>query len=452
VRPLVTAIFAVALCLATCSFGLGAWRFVEWSLADRAQSSSLAGVGVVIASACWGFMVARWCGLLVLSYLRIVDDARRVPPVIDAWPHVSILVPAYNEQETIAAALESLLTLDYPDFDVVVIDDGSRDATFERATEFARQHPEMRLRVFRKPNGGKWTAHNFGFRRTDAELILCLDADSRLRSDALRKLVARMEDPDVAAVAGQVRVRNRVNVVTRLQALEYLVANGALRLAQSRSGHVLVVPGPIGLFRRDVMEEVFLRYGEPDRPLKDGEVAGPYEGDTFAEDFDLSVAFLGLGRKIVYEPDAVSDTKAPDNLLALLNQRYRWSRGSMQVIRKFFRRGAANGGAAARPGLYAWVVLCYVAELAMFPFVFGLSLIGLAPALVDVATFPAIAMGLALIWALNASISAMYVVVHRDDPRLILVVPLLDVYFGCLLSAGLVFALIDEARNTRMKW
>ncbi len=103
-----------------------------------------------------------------------------------------------------------------------------------------------------------------------------------------------MADPQVAAVAGQIRVRNRHNVLTRLQAMEYLMGNGCARMAMSLNKTVLIVAGPLGLFRRCALEEVFLRYGRADGPLAEGQVDGPFEGDTFAEDFDLSMAVLSL--------------------------------------------------------------------------------------------------------------------------------------------------------------
>lgn len=448
---LATVIFVLTLLFATIAFSLWYVRFIGW-LGIHAQNFSFFYRFMIIAvSVCWAIMLARWGFLLTASYIQLVRDSRTKFPTIHHWPHVSILIPAYNEEPTIVPALSALKKLNYPHFDVAVIDDGSKDRTFELASEFAAQHPELNIRVYRKPNGGKWSAHNFGFQRTSGELLLCLDADSRLRPESLRLLVARLVDAKVAAVSGQVSVRNRNNLLTYLQSLEYLMANGALRLAQSLFGQVLVVPGPIGLFRRDVLEEVYLRFASHDHPLAVGEYAGPYEGDTFAEDFDLSVAILALGHKIVYEPVAVSDTKAPDSLLVLLNQRYRWSRGSLQVIRKYLKRQRA-GIIPWNAGLFSWLCFCYLLEIAMFPFVYSMGLITLTPFLMHPSTFAIMLIGTLLVWGLNASIAAMYVAVHRDQWKLLSAVPFLDFYFGLCLSAGLVYSLIDEARNTRMKW
>ncbi len=448
---LVSVIYGSTVFFSTIAFTLWYIRFYGW-LGEHAKNfSPFYRVMIITVSLCWAIMLARWAFLLTISYIQLVRDWRTKAPDIQHWPHVSVLVPAYNEEETITPALGSFRHLDYPDYDVVVIDDGSKDRTFELASKFAQENPDLNIRVYRKPNGGKWSAHNFGFQRTRGELVLCLDADSRLRPASLRLLVARLVDQNVAAVSGQVSVRNRGNLLTYLQAIEYLMANGALRLAQSFFGQVLVVPGPIGLFRRDVLEEVFLRFVDAEAPLKPGEYAGPFEGDTFAEDFDLSVSILSLGHKILYEPVAVSDTKAPDSLMVLLNQRYRWSRGSLQVIRKYLGR-LSRQQIEFRPGLFSWLVFCYLLEIAMFPFVYGMGLVSLTPFMMHPSTFKIMMTGTLLVWGLNASIAALYIAVHRDKWRLLLAVPFLDFYFGLCLSAGLAYSLLDEGRNTKMKW
>ena len=175
---------------------------------------------------------------------------------------MSIFVPAYNESENIEAALESLLSLDYPCYEVIVVDDGSTDDTYARALRFAGTHDRCTFHIHRKVNGGKWSAHNFAFRRSVGELVLCLDADSRVDPGSLRRMVVHLADPQIVAVAGQIRVRNRQSLLTRLQAIEYLMGNGCARMAMSLNGTVLIVAGPLGLFRRCVLEDVFLQYGQ----------------------------------------------------------------------------------------------------------------------------------------------------------------------------------------------
>jgi poly-beta-1,6-N-acetyl-D-glucosamine synthase len=398
-------------------------------------------------------------GMALLNHRR---DVNRPPPRLPRWPAVSVLVPAYNEGETIDAAIESLVGLDYPRYEVIVVDDGSRDETLARARKYVgSHHGRCTVRVLSKPNGGKWSALNYGFRHAASELLLCVDADSRLGPDALTRLVGRMADPGVSAVAGQVRVRNRVNLLTRLQGLEYVISNGLVRAAQSLWGCVLVVPGPIGLFRRSALEELFLRYGaapserpggaQPAPIVPAGGVPGPFESDTFAEDFDLSLAILSLGGRIVYEPLAVSHTKAPQGAAALLNQRYRWCRGTIQVLRKFLRR-ARRSPELLHPRLVAWLTITYLMELVVMPAAACVAVCLLGTFLASGGD-PVPLLGWAAAFLLvNLNATAFFTDIHGDTPGTLAVLPVYDLYHSFLLNGGWVIAVVDELRGSRMRW
>jgi poly-beta-1,6-N-acetyl-D-glucosamine synthase len=432
-------------------------RFINWAQdwQTRFGPNWLVALAPFVLVTVFCLSAGRWCCFLILSFrvfLRKRHQAR--DPLLSVaplhWPLVSIFVPAYNESETISRALQSLLRLDYPRYEIIVVDDGSSDDTFDQAKTFAGNHGHCTLRVLRKPNGGKWSAHNHAFHHSRGELILCLDADSQVEPSALKLLVRHMADAQVAAVAGQIRVRNRINLLTRLQGLEYLIANGALRMAQSSNGTVLVVPGPIGLFRRSVLEEVYLRYGLLSS-LREGHVAGPFEGDTFAEDFDLSVAILSLGYRIEYEPRAVSQTKAPDSVFGLLNQRYRWCRGTIQVLRKYFRR-ARSSPEILQPRLLAWISITYLFELLMVPFAYTTTIVFLVMFLLQGGTVVPFIAWTGAFLLLNANVSALFVSMHRDRLSLLHVLPCFDLYHGFLLNSGWAIAAFDEIRGVRMRW
>jgi cellulose synthase/poly-beta-1,6-N-acetylglucosamine synthase-like glycosyltransferase len=386
--------------------------------------------------------------LSFLSYCRARRPARRAPV---QWPLVSVFVPAYNESENIEAALESLLLLDYPRYEVIVVDDGSTDDTYSRACRFAGRHDRCTIHVHRKANGGKWTAHNYAFRRSVGELVLCLDADSRVDPGSLRRMVVHMADPQVAAVAGQIRVRNRHNLLTRLQAMEYLMGNGCARMAMSFNGTVLIVAGPLGLFRRCVLEDVFLQYGQMSQGTKEGQFSGPFEGDTFAEDFDLTMAVLSLGGRIRYEPTAVSHTRAPDTMLALLSQRYRWCRGTVQVLRKYFQR-VRNRKDICRPRLLFWLGATYLLDLVMLPILY-LCVLGtlLIVATSDVGCLEMLGWA-SLTLLVNLNAAAMFVLVQGDQLRLLHILPIYDIYQSFLLTLGWLIAIVDEVRGTSMRW
>lgn len=446
---------ALGLVLAILLFGYSTYRLLDWAynlLAGQGRWAA-ASVAAILAVA---ILLAglRWCcffAMAVLNHRRAIAS----PDCAEAacrWPTVSILAPALNEGETIDAALASLLRIDYPRFEVIVVDDGSTDATLERARRYQGCHGHCIIRVFTKPNGGKWSALNYAFRRSNSELVLCVDADSRLEPQALRRLVERMHDPHVTAVAGQVRVRNRSNLITRLQGLEYVIANGLIRMAQSLSGTVLVVPGPIGLFRRAALEEVYLRFGSGlATARRAGEVEGPFEGDTFAEDFDLSLAILSLGGRVVYEPRAVSHTKAPESVMRLLNQRYRWGRGTVQVLRKFCRR-ARSAPEMFHPRLAAWLAVTYFAELLVLPAVSVVAIVFFAAYLTAGADPTPLLMWAAAFMLVNLNTAAFFTALHEDTPSMLLALPFYDLYHNLLLSSGWLIAAIDEARGARMRW
>jgi len=203
------------------------------------------------------FVLLRWCAVQTMAFIVHCKLKTNRPDSPTTWPLVSILVPAYQEATTIASALRALVDLDYPNYEIIVVDDGSSDDTFDQASAFVGRHDRCSLQLLRKANGGKWSALNLAFERAAADLVLCIDADSRISPDALKRLIMRMDRPEVAGVSGQITVRNRRRIITRLQAYEYVVANGGLRTAQSLFGMVLVVPGPIGLYRRKALQDVF---------------------------------------------------------------------------------------------------------------------------------------------------------------------------------------------------
>ena len=397
----------------------------------------------------------RWCTCFAMAYMAYRRNLQPRSPVPHHWPRISILVPAYNEGETIEGALESLLQNDYPRYEVIVVDDGSSDDTFALARKFEGRHGNCTVRVHSKPNGGKWSALNFAFQCSTGEFILCVDADSRLGPGSMYRLAVRLSDPRVDAVAGQVQVRNQANVLTRLQALEYLMSNGLMRMAQSLSGTVLIIPGPIGLFRRGVLEEVFTRYGLSEVSNKAGHVAGPFEGDTFAEDSDLSLTILSLGRRIVYEPEAISYTKAPVTTFRLLNQRYRWQRGNIQVLRKFVRRVRSNPEMLSLR-LIAWIAMTYLVELSFLPVANIIGVVFFVMSISSGVASSGVASSL-LGWflafmLLNVNAAFFFASFHRHTQKVLLVLPFYDLYHDLMLNSCLFIAVLDEIRGVGMRW
>ena len=240
------------------------------------------------------------------------------------YPFISILVPVFNEGVVLKSAIGSLLEIDYPNYEIIIVNDGSTDDTAvigESIVGYQKgKSGFVKVSLINKPNGGKAKALNAGIQYSEAQFVLCMDGDSQLSPNTLRLAIRHFVDPAVGAVAGNVKVQNRKKFWTDLQALEYVEGLNMARSAQGFLQMVNIIPGPIGLFRKSALRD-----------------AGFYSSDTFAEDADITLKLLAHGWRIIYEPNAIAYTEAPISIYQLLKQRYRWTRGILQAIRKHKR-------------------------------------------------------------------------------------------------------------------
>jgi cellulose synthase/poly-beta-1,6-N-acetylglucosamine synthase-like glycosyltransferase len=283
-------------------------------------TSSLIEYATIVALVIFLFiLLIRYFGILIFSYFYMNEYTFK--PTNGFKPFVSIVIPVFNEAKIIKRSVKSLMKLDYPNYEIIIVNDGSTDNTKEVAEELVGFkkgiYNKVKISLINKPNGGKSSALNLGVKISRAEFVLCMDGDSLLTPPSLKMAVRHFVNPEIGAVAGNVKVLNRGKFFTDLQALEYLEGLNMARSAQSSIKLVNIIPGPIGLFRKRAIES-----------------AGFYTSDTFAEDADLTLRILSKGWKINYEPNSISFTEAPVKLQQLLKQRYRWTRGILQSIRK----------------------------------------------------------------------------------------------------------------------
>lgn len=262
-------------------------------------------------------LLFRYFALLNLAYINMAKYTAQDDDDNDFLPMVTVIAPVYNEGVLLEATLDALVQLDYPLYEVLLINDGSKDNTLEIGMKYVGHYPNCELRIVDKPNGGKSTALNAGIQVAQSDFVLNVDGDAVLSPDTLTKAVRHMKDPRVGAVAGNVKVSNRDNMWTTLQALEYVEGLNMARSAQASVKLVNIIPGPLGLFRKQA--------------IIDGNW---YATDTFAEDCDLTLKIIREGWRADYEPEAISYTEAPNKLIDLLKQRYRWTRGIIQAVRK----------------------------------------------------------------------------------------------------------------------
>src|SRR5262245_725302 len=307
-------------------------------LVDRPVFATLGWLGHFIKAL---FFFAIWLGVARLLFLcglalrsRAVEK-RRNPPELPAQQNLqSVLVPAYNEEKVIEQTIRRILESDYPNLEVIVIDDGSTDDT----SCVVREHfsDDARVKLITVANGGKAAALNRGLAEARGDVIVALDADTHFQRDSIRRLVRWFEDPTIGAVAGNAKVGNRINIITRWQALEYVTSQNLERRALATLGSVTVVPGAIGAWRRETLLKL-----------------GGLPADTLAEDQDLTIALQKSGYKVLFDSTAIAWTEAPDTVEGLIKQRFRWVFGTLQCLWKHrdttFRRRYGSLGLVAMP-------------------------------------------------------------------------------------------------------
>jgi poly-beta-1,6 N-acetyl-D-glucosamine synthase len=383
---------------------------------------------MLVLLAVLGVLLVRHFLLLWFSFLNHLDDGNEADP--EHEPLVSIIVPAFNEERVIEHVIRSLERLDYSRFEIIVVDDGSDDATHRRARALERDDGRTPIRVVTQPNGGKAQAINRGIASARGDYIMCVDSDSVLTPGSLRAAMRHFRDPHVGAVAGNVKVTNRVNLLTWLQALEYVEGLNMVRSAQAFFRVVSIVPGPLGVFRREAVQG-----------------AGGSSSDTFAEDCDLTLALVARGWRIKYEPRAIAWTEAPERLMPLLKQRYRWSRGILQALRKhrgiLWRRG--NLGARL-------TVLYMTFESVVWPVANVIANLFL----VWIAVHYGVSRLLVLWWlqlTLLDMVGALFsVAMEREDFRLVPLAVLYRVSYILLIDVAKCLATLEELLGVPMVW
>lgn len=230
------------------------------------------------------------------------------------YPSVTIMVPCYNEEKTLEKTIKSLLSLDYPSekLKIFIIDDGSRDGTWNLMQQY-KDHPN--IKIFHKENGGKHTALNLGLKNLESDFVGCLDADSFVHNQALKRIIRTFEsDPKIMAVAPSILVFNPKNIIQTVQRLEYEMANYVKKMLGFIGG-IHVTPGPFSIFRRNVFDEL-----------------GPYKKAHNTEDQEIGLRMQEHWYKIDACPDAYVYTNSPNSMMKLHRQRVRWIYGFIRNL------------------------------------------------------------------------------------------------------------------------
>lgn len=363
--------------------------------------------------------------VLVRLFLSIVYNLTRIKKETNVFPKISIIVPAFNEAKTITNCIRSLQNLDYPNFEIIVVDDGSNDGTYEVANQCEG------ATVFRQKNQGKPIALNNGISHSSGEIILTVDADTELDRGALKPIANRFVCNDkLGAVAGNVKVKREPSILNIIQSAEYATGINLVRKGQSVLGTVMVVPGPVAALKKEAIEQVEF-----------------FSDDTFAEDFDITVKILKKGYEIEYEEASLAYTDTPKNTEDLIKQRRRWYRGMLQVLDKhkgmYFNRKYGIVGFFGIPNLWFDTIapflnigLLFVTLLTwMITGEFSVSLFGIATYL-----------GFSLILSILGLILE-----PKPEKRNYLALPLL-LFYNMFLDGIRIMSLTEEMMNILMDW
>ncbi|HET9648489.1 MAG TPA: bifunctional polysaccharide deacetylase/glycosyltransferase family 2 protein [Microlunatus sp.] len=411
-----------------------AWR--PASTIQRVEGRLLSGVVIVsdlfvralrVLLAVLAVVAVLRMALVVVLARRHHAQPRPLDPGSGPRPPVSVIVPAYNEELGIAATVRSLAITDYPTVEVIVVDDGSTDATADVVTALGLPN----VRLLRQPNAGKPAALNTGLHAASHEIVVMVDGDTVFEPDAITELVRPISRAEVGAVSGNTKVGNRSGLLGRWQHIEYVIGFNLDRRMFDELGCVPTVPGAIGAFRR--------------RAIAD---AGGISTETLAEDTDLTIAIGRAGWRVVYAPDARAWTEVPATLSQLWRQRYRWCFGTLQAMWKH-RGSFAQQGAGGRLGRRA------LPYLLAFQVVLPL----LAP-IIDVAAIyalivepSAIIVSVWLIFLLLQVLSGAYAF-RLDNERLgpLWSLPLQQLVYRQLMYLVVIQSAASAVYGTRLRW
>ncbi len=377
-------------------------------IAVRADVGLFAMLATLLTGLDWLFFFAIALGIaraLGLTALALFPERRiGLPKGVPSTALVSVIIPAFNEERVIEASVRRILESDYANLEVIVADDGSKDRTSAIVADAYGDDPRVKLLTL--VNGGKAAALNRALMLASGDVIVALDADTQFETTTITKLVRWFARSRIGAVAGNAKVGNRVNLVTKWQAVEYVTAQNIERRALTRFDAIMVVPGAVGAWRRAALETV-----------------GGFPEDTMAEDQDLTIAIQRAGWSVAYDEDAVAWTEAPETLRALGKQRFRWAFGTLQCLWKHraILRTRKPGGLAYVGMPQAWLFQILFALISpLIDLALAISIVGTTVRVAQhgVAQTQTDLLRMALFWGAFSTIDLVCgFVAARLDPR-----------------------------------
>jgi len=268
------------------------------------------------------FMAYLWMTGAIFYYIRFERHYvnQKYPPSLKEYPGVAVVVPCHNEEDNVRETILQLLNLSYPDYEVIAINDGSKDRTQEILIELAKQHKKLRV-IHQVKNQGKASGMNLAAMLTNKEFLVCIDGDCLLDEHAVTWMMQHfIYSPRVGAVTGNPRIRNRSTLLGKIQVGEFSSIIGLIKRAQRVYGRIFTVSGVIAAFRKTALHEV-----------------GYWSTEMLTDDIDVSWKLQLSHWDIRFEPKALCWILMPETFTGLFKQRLRWAMGGVQVTFKYFR-------------------------------------------------------------------------------------------------------------------
>jgi biofilm PGA synthesis N-glycosyltransferase PgaC len=391
--------------------------------------------------------------LLYFPLALIASLRRRSPPVFDSSrPLVSIVVPAYNEEKVIANCVESILASDYPNLEIILVDDGSKDETY---AVMKRYHNSSVVTALTKPNGGKASALNLGYNHSHGEILMFVDADGIFTRSTIDEMLALFTSDKVGAICGNDAPVNLDRLLTQLMCLQTHVGTGFVRRALAQINCLPIVSGNIGAFRRSVLEKTDPADGIPLRQdiAQAWEVKskGPFRSGFIGEDLELTWRVHKAGYQVKFAPHAVVLAEVPSTIKSLWKQRVRWARGLLQTVG--LHRDMFFNFKYGRLGLYLPInffnmVIIPILQLLILSLFMLLVAMGYSPIAFD---FLGIILWIGLFGVLFVTIFSIALDKAWKDLKYLYVLPLWAPY-SVMMSMVTIWAIILELRGTEAQW
>jgi cellulose synthase/poly-beta-1,6-N-acetylglucosamine synthase-like glycosyltransferase len=352
-----------------------------------------------------------------LAIIHKIKERKEMKQRVTVFPRVSIIVPAYNEELLLSKTIETLIEAEYPNKEIIIVDDGSIDKTYE----IAKRYQSKDIKVITRPNGGKFAALNTGLVFASGEIIITVDADSLIARAAIIEIVRGFQNPDVVGVAGNLKVFNRKKFLAKLQAMEYIIQIHVIRRAFENFGAITVASGAFSAFRRTAIDE-----------------CGRYDPDRLLEDFDLTIKLLKSNRIMQGNIEAICYTEAPETVRDVYKQRLSWYRGDFQNFWKH-RDAFFN----PRFGIMHRLTLPYMLIAMTFVPLVSILIIVTSVLMVMHGQWMTLVYAFGLFVVLQFLLSIIGVLIAEDDIKLVLLSPLFIIGYKQFLDFAMLKALFD---------